>query len=57
MVATDEELKALVVTRLGLIDEAEFEKIRSWRRACGSPSIGPAERASSDQLPPEGGSP
>ena len=28
MLATDDELKALIVTRLGLIDEGEFEKIR-----------------------------
>ena len=28
MLASDDELKALIVTRLGLVDEAEFEKIR-----------------------------
>jgi len=28
MLATDDELKALIVTRLGLIDEGEFDKIR-----------------------------
>jgi len=28
VLATDDELKALIVTRLGLIDEGEFEKIR-----------------------------
>ncbi len=28
MLATDDELKELIVKRLGLIDEAEFEKIR-----------------------------
>ena len=28
MLATDDELKALIVTRLGLIDEGGFEKIR-----------------------------
>jgi len=28
MLATDEELKELIVKRLGLVDEAEFEKIR-----------------------------
>ena len=28
MLATDEELKELIVKRLGLVDEAEFERIR-----------------------------
>jgi hypothetical protein len=28
MLATDEELKELIVKRLGLVDEVEFERIR-----------------------------